>query len=357
MIFLSISFVLIPDVSFSEHENRRLQSLPEFSIESFMNNKYMYKLEDYLNEQFPYRLSFMKLRTMIYSGLNIKYINRVYLAEDDYLIMDSNDCNKCNNIVNSINAFYDKLDDNVNVSLMIVPDAIAIYSDKLPKNVTPFNQIEAINYVYENVDLGHEISVYDIFMENKDKYQLYYKTDHHYTLYGAYLAYVEYCKNNNIDYKNLEEYKIEKVSDTFSGILESRIVHYRNIYDTIEIVNKDIDVSVYYPYNNFKRNSLYNFNNLAKKNKYRLFLDGNHSLIIINREDIINDSKLLIIKDSYANSMIPFLVDNYSEMHIIDLRPYDGMRISDYIKENKIDEVLILYNFNTFALGSLNNIG
>ena len=343
IICLSISFILIPDVSFSENENRMLQMNPSFSFRSLINLEYIEKLEDYFNDQFPFRSIFMNIKTMIYKGMGIKDIDGVYFSSDGYLLERYNKPNNNDKIIKAINRFSDNSD--ANISLMLIPNAISIYSDKLPRNAFSYNQLDTIDYIYDNVNLN-EINVYDTYIKNKDKYQLYYKTDHHYTVYGAYLAYLEYCKSNNLSYKELDEYKIDLVSEEFSGSLASRVTDYKKVYDKIEIVNKDIDVSVYYQDNDKTTNSLYNFDYLSKKDKYAMFLDNNHPLIVINREGMDYDSKLLVIKDSYANSMIPFLVDNYSEIHVIDPRYY-RRSISDYMKQNNIDDALILYNLNT----------
>ena len=343
IIFLSIYFIIKPDMSFSEQENRPLQTNPEFSFKSLINTEYIERIEDYFNDQFPFRNTFMKIRTMVYKGMNIKDIDGVYFGEDDYLLEKHNKPKNNDKIIKAINRFSNN--SNANVSLMLIPNAISIYNDKLPKNAITFNQLDTINYIYDNVDLN-EINIYDTYIANKDKYQLYYKTDHHYTLYGAYLAYVEYCKNNNLNYKELNQYNIETISKQFTGSLASRVTDYKNVYDPIEIINKDININVYYEDTNTTTNSLYNFDYLDKKDKYAMFLDNNHPLIIINRKDINNNSKLIVIKDSYANSMIPFLVDNYSEIHVIDPRYY-RRSISNYMKENQINNALILYNLNT----------
>ena len=82
--------------------------------------------------------------------------------------------------------------------------------------------------------------------------------------------------------------------------------------------------------------------------KYAIFLDNNHSLIKIVNNDINDNTNILIIKDSYANSMIPFLVNHYNNIYVIDPRYYKKS-ISKYINENNIDNVLILYNLGTLS--------
>lgn len=95
-------------------------------------------------------------------------------------------------------------------------------------------------------------------------------------------------------------------------------------------------------------NTLYEMENLNKKDKYSVFLGGNHDLVIINTDLKDKNKKLLIIKDSYAHSLVPFLTNHYDEIHMVDLR-YFNDNIDEYKKKNNIKNVLILYNGLSFA--------
>ena len=92
--------------------------------------------------------------------------------------------------------------------------------------------------------------------------------------------------------------------------------------------------------------TLYEKSYLDKKDKYSLFLDNNHPLIIVTNNDIITDKEIIVLKDSFANSLVPFLVNHFKKVHIIDPRYY-SLSISAYLDENpKIKDGLILYNAN-----------
>jgi hypothetical protein len=82
------------------------------------------------------------------------------------------------------------------------------------------------------------------------------------------------------------------------------------------------------------------------KDKYALFLNGNHPLVKITT-NVKNSKRLLIIKDSYANSLVPFLTSHYSEIYLVDPRYYYE-DIGKLVNENKINDMLIVYNVNTF---------
>ena len=94
-----------------------------------------------------------------------------------------------------------------------------------------------------------------------------------------------------------------------------------------------MDVS--YVLSNKKDKSLYNYDYLEKKDKYAMFLDNNHPLITITNNDTDNDNNILIIKDSFANSMIPFLVNHYNNIHVIDPRYYKKSISRRYSNKNR----------------------
>ena len=94
------------------------------------------------------------------------------------------------------------------------------------------------------------------------------------------------------------------------------------------------------------------------RDKYAAFLDGNNGYSTIEGR---GTGSILVVKDSYANSFVPYLTENYAkigvvdfrnfkyglEIHLFDLR-YNKTSLKDYIAQNDIDSVLVLYNFQTF---------
>ena len=101
---------------------------------------------------------------------------------------------------------------------MLVPTSITINYNLLPKNAITYNQMDTIKYIYDNINFD-TINLYNTFNEHKDDYQLFYKLDHHWTSYGAYYAYSEYCNHNNITPIKLGHFDIEEVSNSFYGTL------------------------------------------------------------------------------------------------------------------------------------------
>ena len=341
VIILDIIFIFDGDIIFSDMENRYLMQLPKFSFENFLDGRYMDNLTDYLKDQFPYRNIFVGLKTETEKILLKSEISGVYLAKDNYLIETYNEIEDKDKLVRIFNNFKQNV--NIDLKLLLVPTAISFYQNKLPMFSIYDNQMDDINYIYNNIEFNF-VNVYDTFMSNSEDVDLYYKTDHHWTIDGAYYAYLEIANSFGLSRNTLTT---KKVSDKFYGTLYSKVNDYTRKPDDIYIYLNNYNLDVYYDDIDKHTNSLYEFSYLDKKDKYALFLDNNHSLIVITNNDIENDDELIIIKDSYANSLIPFLVNHYKKIHVIDPRYYNK-KISEYIgNNNNITHGIILYNIGT----------
>lgn len=346
IVVFTFIFIFKKNNEFSENENRYLQGLPKFSFSSLIKGTYIEKIEDYFADQFPFRNTFMSIKTKTDKLLGKKDINGVYLAGNDYLIEKYNNPENSSKIIETLNNFNETVN-YVNLNLMLVPTSISINYELLPKNVEYNRQMEELNYIYDNINFN-TINLYDTLMNENKYYQMYYRLDHHWTSYGAYYAYQEYSKANNIEYLSINDFEIEEVTNEFNGTLYSKSNDYSRKSDSIYLFKPSkTNYNVEYVYNKKTTDTLYELSYLDKKDKYSLFLDNNHPLIVVTNEDIKTNDEIIIIKDSYANSFIPFIVNHFKKVHIIDPRFY-GESISEYIKNNKnIKDALILYNMNT----------
>lgn len=343
-IVLSIFLLLGNKKDFSENENRYLQSFPSFSLKRLFNGKYIEEFEDYLTDHFPFRDTFMSIKTFTDKLLLKDDINDVYLSKNDYLIQRYDEPVNNDKIISKLNKFYEKLN-YVNMNLILAPTSISINSKLLPSNAPTYSEIDTIKYIYSKINFD-SINVYDTLIKNNSNYPMYYKLDHHWTTYAAYYAYVEYAKANNIDYYSLNSFDVEEVTDSFNGTLYSKTNDYTRKSDSIYLFKlKNTSYSVKYSDDDKTYDSLYNYDYLDKKDKYSIFLDNNHSLIEITNNKVKNGKELAVIKDSYANSLIPFLVNHYEKVYVIDPRYYKKS-ISDFIKNSDIKDLLFVYNTN-----------
>lgn len=89
---------------------------------------------------------------------------------------------------------------------------------------------------------------------------------------------------------------------------------------------------------------LINTDKFNTRDKYAAFLDGNNGYSVIEGN---GTGSILVVKDSYANSFVPNLTQNYAKIGVVDFRNFK-YGLDSTIEQEGYDEVLILYNFQTF---------
>lgn len=338
---ITIFDIAKPDKTFSDLENRMLASKPKFTAKGYFENTFGPKYETYINDQFIFRDQWIDLKSTTEFALGKLENNNIIFGKDKYLFdkFDTMEKEKQEKNIEAINIFKEKI--NANLVTMIAPNSYEIYRENLYKGLNMINQRVETEKVYGSLE-SRNINLFNVFDENKDKY-IYYKTDHHWTTEGAYLAYCEFVKLKGIEPMDLNYFESKKV-EGFLGTFFSKGKPFKSEYDTItyyEIPNLEVTIG------EKKFNSLYDYEKISERDKYGMFLRGNNPLTIIKNNSLSNGKKILIIKDSYANSFIPFLTFNYEEIHVIDLRSFLS-GVAEYTNENDIDDVLILYNFTNF---------
>lgn len=355
VIFISI-IILVPltmafteDKEFSENENRYLSSKPKISTSNILTGKYFKDFEKYVDDQFIFRNKLYEIKTKIQILAGNKDINGVYLAKDNYLIekkLESEvDKEKLQDNINKINEFTNTNKDK-NIQVMIAPTASLILKEKLPTNANEYNQNEVLDMIKNNVKNTTFIDLREQFLKHKEEY-IYYKTDHHWTSLGSYYAYQEWCRYNNIN-TDIADYSIETVTTEFKGSLYSKVLNKNVEEDKIEIFKpkEKINYEVAYNFNKTANSSIYDFEKLKTKDKYQVFLGGNYPELKIKTSNK-NGKNLLLIKDSYANSFMQFLINDYENICVVDMR-YFKEDLKKYMAENEVNEVLILYNVTNF---------
>lgn len=349
MIIGLLFHIIIPDRRFSELENRNLSVFPKFSLKSLFSGSFTEKFDEYIQDQFPFRDFWVGIKSDTErASLKIDN-NNVYFGKDGFLLekfrkpgenLDKN--------IDSINTFKDYIVD-IPINFLLVPNSVKIYEDKLPKYAINYDQNKVIEYI--NSVIKNEINFINptnYLLENKHQY-LYFKTDHHWTMLGAYYGYKSFIESKGLESIPLEDFEIKTLTDSFYGTLYSKANNTHIDADTIQAFYhksfKDIQITFNNktkPYHDF-----YFSENLDKKDKYTVFLNGNNPQLKITT-NIKNSEKIMIIKDSYAHSFIPFLSAHYEEIHVVDPRYYK-VNLKEYIDENSINEVLFLYNVSNFT--------
>ena len=346
-----------PDHLFSAGENRLLQQKPLFSGQGFLEETYQQEYEKYLSDQFLFRDKWVSLKTRLEILSGKKEINGVYLANDGSLIerhlpseIDADIAEKklyeLNNFIEMYEHFNEKKTGETDIKVMLVPTADIIYREKLPPYAGYFDQTAYLDKGEDILGENHLINVEAALSEHSDEY-LYYRTDHHWTTLGAFYGYQKYCEvmeeNSGISFQRTE-YVLQTVSDDFCGSLARKTQLYKNPDEIILYrMSEDQDVKVCFDGVYESGRGIYDFDAVASaRDQYEIFFGGNHGIVEIERE-CENQKTLLVIKDSYANSLIPFLIPDYEEIVIVDPRYYRG-NIKNLIWDGNFTQILILYN-------------
>lgn len=350
---LSIWLLLSPKKDFSENENRYLTKFPVLSAKNMLDGTYTESLSDWLADHFPQRDFFvgLKSQTEILSGK--KEINHIYIAKEDYLIEQYAQPQNTQRIIDTLTRFYEKVSQaEVNINLMLVPTAVTIHKDLLPQNAPASNQLETAQSIYTATGIP-KIDCTEFLFTGISEGQLYYRTDHHWTTLGAYYGYLAFCAAKNLQPVSLTSLQKQTVTEDFAGTLYSKVNDYNHKKDSITVyTNPEDHLTVTYTDTGEMSDSLYNFDYLTEKDKYSLFLNNIHSLIEIENQTSSSEDVLMLIKDSYANSIVPFLAHHYRKIYVFDTRYYkDGP--SSFLSEHKeINDILLLYNMNTLDTDS-----
>ena len=355
IVLLAVTFIInifTPDKGFSEEENRVLQEKPEFSLSNYMEGRYESKLETYVNDQFLLRNAFIKIKATADVTAGKLESNGVYRCKDNYLMEELTvpSDKLLENTLSSLKQFkrqYKKLD----AFFLLAPNAGNILEEKLPNFTRLNDQDQSMDKFFKEIKrYGYTpIDVRDTFAKHTEDTQIYYRTDHHWTTDGAYLAYKQAVKKMKLT--DEVTYKPYVVKNDFRGTLASKSGFVNGVNDAIKIYmpykDKDYNNSViYYADTKTKTMEFYQLDNLDTKDAYTVFGGSNHPMYTI-KTPTKSSKRLLLVKDSYANSFIPFLAQSYREIVVVDPR-YFFDNIDDIIKAEEITEVMFLYNANTF---------
>ena len=348
-LFLIIN-VIVPDREKSVQENRMLATKPKFRLSSLISGDYDEKFEAYMDDQFVGRDMWRKLKVMVdriggsrlengvYIGTNGQLLEQIEVADENHLAAN----------IKAIKSFSES-QSKIPVRMMLVPDAANVLNHSLPALAKPEDQTQMFSMVRK--DLGDSVEWIDVSTElNKHKTEkIYYKTDHHWTTLGAFYAFQAAAPSLGIDGDLSGKYVSYTVSDSFNGMLASKSGVNLGEKEQIDIyvpTEEDTDLIVDYVDEGKRSTSLYDSSKLKEKDQYTVFLGGNSSLLDI-RTVSTSTKRLLLVKDSFANSFIPFLTPYYREIVVVDPRYYSGT-INDLMDSYRISEVLFLYSGNTF---------
>lgn len=337
--------LLIPDRKFSELENRYLKIQPEFRLHRMMNGLWMDDMENYLSDQIAGRDLWICLQGWSERLSGKKENNGVYFGKEDTLIPRIEEPNEklLMHNVDYVNSLAEQ--SGVPVYFGLIPTKAGIWSDRLPDYAPTADEYAWIQKAYERSKVRN-LDFFQALNSHRDE-PVYYRTDHHWTSLGALYGADIICRAFGFSGIKPEAYRPVQVSDSFFGTSWSSAAAVWTAPDCVERYVSDEDISVtIYPEGEAVEGTLYAEECLQKKNQYEYFLGGNQPLTVI-RSDHAEGTKIMLLRDSFSDCLVPFLTDSFSEIHLFDLR-YNHTSVLDYIRDNQISQVAVIYGFHTF---------
>ena len=352
--FIFAFFILntaLPDREFSEQENRSLQQRPPFSFDELFSGQYTKDFEAYTTDQFTLRDEWITLKAASELALGKRQNNGMFLCDGGTIIepYEAPEDGKLEANMEALNKLVANTDADVYFAL--IPGKSDIWAHMLPQNAPRDSEKAAIDYCYSLSDAVN-VDIYGKLEEHSSEY-IYYRTDHHWTTLGAYYGFSALAESMGLDCPDISEYSgRETVSEEFYGTSWSSSGFSWVEPDSMEIfVTEPEGLEITnYPQGSPVEGQLYDWSRLEVKDKYSFFYGGNTPLLEIET-GVEGAPSLLILRDSYMDSLSPFLLESYSRIHILDLRYYRAS-LSYYIDQNGFDDVLVCYSIDNFSTDS-----
>lgn len=344
---LSLSSLIVKDRTYSDNENRYLAQRPALTLSSVMSGKYMSDMEQYLSDQFFGRDVLVQARATLDLAEGKREINDVYVGDDHFLFEKPSVYEKdvVDRTVRTMNALSTR-HQSLRAFAAIAPNATELLPDYLPIGAPTQPQEEQIQSAYSALSGITPIDLCTPLKAEKDPASLYYRTDHHWTAAAADIAFRQIAASMNLD-TSLCGCRTLAVTNDFQGTMASS----SGIFKASDAISVTVPqpmptVVVSVQGEEEKRSSVFDVSQLSGHSKYDVFFGGNFPLIQIDTSSA-SDRVLLVIKDSYANCVVPMLLPYYRTILMVDPRYYTG-DIDETIDQESVTDLLWLYNCNTF---------
>lgn len=264
----------------------------------------------------------------------------------------------------AVNALAKDLDGKAEVYDMVIPLSSGItFPDNLVDKIDSTNQRDAMLSIMGMMNSQvKSVDIYDALMKHRKEY-IYFRTDHHWTALGAYYAYTALCEEMGIEPEKLEEYETRE----FEGFVGSFYNDTKN-----ESLKKHPDViTAYLPKSEAKMHVtpakgkdydwdiIYDVNSYGASLKYSTFIASDNPFTEITNQTLTDESACIVVKESFGNAFVPFLVDHYQHVYVVDYRYWQG-NLAKLAKEKKAKDVILLNNLsmirNQYLVGQLQGV-
>lgn len=328
-------------------ENEELRSLPEIKENGKLNINYLEDMGDYFEDHSAYRQYMVSadswIRTTLFHESNVENViigDDGWLfykdTEDDYLGKNLLSDRSIENIVYNMSVVQDKVEEEDGIFIFTVaPNKNTLYEQGMPYTYSvKYSEESNLDRLNEMLALS-DVNYADLYNEFEECDEvLYLKKDSHWNNKGALLAYNSIMDCAGSEYEEHEDYNdcTYSIRKDYTGDLNNMV------YPQAAVPEENY----YYDY----------------ETKYQYMLNGETQDVsagTVSVEDAkiqtVNNSgngTLLMYRDSFGNTLLPFMANEFSDGYFIKTVPYNiGMHMDEYNPdvvviekvERKIDEL------------------
>ena len=335
---ISILGLVQKEHSYSSSEKRMLQTFPKISVKRVLKGKFQKKYETYLSDQFPARDQWIQVKSIAERLAGKTESNQVFFGKKQYLlekyIKEDFHKKQIKKNVQALKEFIEKMQ-----------------AEYLPLFAESYDETIFYEMLEKELPKHVLVPVKEILEKHKEEY-IYYRNDHHWTTLGAwygYQAYLQACDNDSEKEKEKLAQKkkqaLKSVSNNFLGTTYSKINMYSK-KDEIFVYEPEGTFSVVYNQGEKTEDSFYQWKYLEEEDQYSVFSGGNQGILEITGGKE-NGKVLMLIKDSFANCMIPFFMEDYEKVIVVDMRQINA-GLSMVMRMYQPSHVIVLYNIVQF---------
>lgn len=329
--------VLHPDGEWSFSERRRLAQMPDLSVETLMNGKFMKDFETYTLDQFPLRETFRNIKAQFqYNVLQQKDNNGIYIVDGSLSKIESNlSESSVEKAADKLLSLQEKLFPDSKVFYGVIPDKNYFMAEE---NGYPHLEYEKLDEILSN-KLGSmkRIDLYDcLSMED------YYKTDSHWRQERLEAVAQQIAQSMGVSVTPFEEYT-PRSFDAFRGVYWGQSALSVPAEELVYLTSDLLEDCTVYHYETGEETGVYEVENLENPDPYDVFLGGADALSVITNPNAQTGKNLIVFRDSFGSSLIPLLVQDYETVTVVDLRYIASAMLEQFVEFDGQD-VLFLYS-------------
>ena len=390
LVGISLFYFILPREKISIEEKRKLAVIPKLTFDSYLNGNWSDSMDNFVDDQFPFRTTFIEMADVFHSLKGIK------LDHQEKIFVEKKEDEKAEDTAHAKINYLENFQEDYSGSLLIIDGSVYPMSGGIPSMAASYSAmvneyalmlkgktrvlsavaplssafIPVLKYRKYNSknketltaiknSLNNDAIFCDVFNE-LDKHaneKLFFSTDHHWNAKGAYYAYVAFCNGAGFEAKTLNKMS-RRVKYNFLGSL------YQKTRDPSVKANPD-SMEYFIPWvtTTAERYGANNINNPIKSNvfshtssggnTYLTFLGGDAPLIKITTS-VKNGKKAVVIKNSMGNAFSVYLISHYQEIYVLDFR-YSNHNLLSIINNNGIDDLIFAIGmYGAMSQGTIN---